>query len=468
MKINKIEQKEVFDKFFDPLNLILEYLNKFQDANSKGIDRINGHQFAKIAVHELTSASIKIKNGTYKFTPYLELLKIKGRGKSPRIVSIPTIRDRLILRKINIFLQEIFPESIPKSIASAYVRDLKSYLETLDKSDKWVLSTDIKTFYDSIKRDRLIKILKKRIISDEILELINEATSNITVPKNTSRKNYNRYKNTTGIPQGLSISNILASIYMQDIDKKLSSLNIKYYRYVDDVIIIGNKSDVENAYKKLKSKLAYKGLSIHTLKSEKCSLNPINQEFSYLGYIFKENSLTVRNSSRENFLQSISSRISDYKHNSAKRLKKYSYLNKKILKEIFIDEINDKITGAFYQGKRYGWIGYYNLITEQNILYEMDSAIKSIIKRLPDFKEEDLLKIKLLSRSFNEIKYKPQGGYIQNFDSYETNSQKIAFLTKRGRLDPNESLDAERINEIFNRYVKKEVSSMLADEGSSY
>lgn len=98
----------------------------------------------------------------------------------------------------------------------------------------------------------------------------------------------------------------------------------------------------------------------------------------------------------------------------------------------------------------------------------MDYAIKSIIKRLPDFKEEDFSKIKLLSRSFNEIKYKPEAGYIQNFDSYETDAEKITFLIKRGRLDPNEALDSERINEIFNRYVKKEVSSMLADEGSSY
>lgn len=357
MKTKEIEQKEIFDRFFDPLNLILEYLNKFKEANSKGIDRVNGHQFAKIAIHELNSASKKITNGTYKFTPYLELLKSKGRGKQPRIVSIPTIRDRLILKKTNTFLQEIFPESIPKSIASAYVRDLKSHLESLDKADKWVLSTDIKTFYDSINRGKLKNILKKKIICTEILSLIDDATSNITVPKNTTRKNYNRYKSTTGIPQGLSISNILASIYMQDIDKKISSLNVKYYRYVDDVLIIGNKSDVEDAYKKLKSKLAYKGLSIHSIKSEKCSLKPIDNEFIYLGYVFNENSITVRNSSKENFLQSISSKISNYKHNSVKKLKKYSYLNTQILKEIFIDEINDKITGAYYQGKRYGWIG---------------------------------------------------------------------------------------------------------------
>ena len=49
-----------------------------------------------------------------------------------------------------------------------------------------------------------------------------------------------------GVPQGLSISDILAAIYLQDLDKYLSNIPSSLsFRYVDDILILCDFEDAE-------------------------------------------------------------------------------------------------------------------------------------------------------------------------------------------------------------------------------
>lgn len=68
--------------------------------------------------------------------------------------------------------------------------------------------------------------------------------------------------------------------------------------------------------------------------------------------MFKENVITVRDSTVESFMKSIASRFSDYLHNKNKRLNKYTHLTSDDLKDIFLEELNDKLTGAISEKKK--------------------------------------------------------------------------------------------------------------------
>lgn len=73
--------------------------------------------------------------------------------------------------------------------------------------------------------------------------------------------------------------------------------------------------------------------------------------------MFKENVITVRDSTVESFMKSIASRFSDYLHNKNKRLNKYTHLTSDDLKDIFLEELNDKLTGAISEKKDTGgWL----------------------------------------------------------------------------------------------------------------
>ena len=84
----------IFDRLFSPEALEKVFIEKFSDSLSKGVDRLSGPGFKSGGYrNQLRIASEKCINGVYRFSPYLEVLKLKGRGKAPRVISVPTIRD---------------------------------------------------------------------------------------------------------------------------------------------------------------------------------------------------------------------------------------------------------------------------------------------------------------------------------------------------------------------------------------
>lgn len=457
----------LFKLLFSAESLEEVFREKFATTTGKGVDRLNGFQFSGRSKVELTIASEKIFSGSFRFTPYLEVLRTKSRDKKPRLIGIPTVRDRIVMHQLNKFLAIIFPERVPKNVASAYVRDLSADLKEMPKEATWVCSTDIKTFYDDIRHTRILMLLRKKISSETAIRLIGHAVITPTVPRNTRKSRHKDYAS-NGVPQGLAISNILASIYMQDVDDEMKNMEIRYYRYVDDVLMYGDEGQVREAFSSLRSRLAYRGLKLHAEGSGKTHIQPLSKPFGYLGYIFTMPTISVRDSTIENFLQAIAAKFSDYTHNKSKRLEKFKYLTEERLKNIFLLELNDRITGAISEKRRYGWIAYFSQITDLTLLHKLDNAISGMFLRLTDFGQKAPPDLKQLRRAYHEIQYRPLGGYIRNYDVIESPEQKLKFLVDRGRVAPDETLSNIQITERYDKYRKKNLATMHADEGALY
>ena len=136
-------------------------------------------------------------------------------------------------------------------IVSVYGDDCKTRLpqliinEIFSEVDHYemFIKLDIKSFYASINQDKLVRKVKHRIRKPEILHLIESAiqTESLLIPIKEIKKKEAR---TLGIPEGLPISNAIANIYLSDLDEKYrSNTNIKYWRFVDDILILLNKKD---------------------------------------------------------------------------------------------------------------------------------------------------------------------------------------------------------------------------------
>lgn len=464
----QIDDVTLFGALFAPAALEAIFKEEFASTAGKGVDRLNGFQFSLNAKSHLATASAKCLVGQYRFCPFLEVLKTKGRDKLPRLIGIPTVRDRVVLRQLNNLLATLYPERVPKNVASTYVRMISADLKGKSPTDTWICSTDIKTFYDSIQRDRLLKVLAKRIKSQSVLKLIAHALATPTVPKNTKRSKHKDYRTARGVPQGLAISNILASIYMQEVDDVMPSMGVTYYRYVDDVLMYGNHDSVQKAFRSLRARLQRRGLSLHSIGSGKSHLQQLAKPFSYLGYTFNWPLISVRDATTERLLQSIAAKFSDYKHNKAKRLERFKYLTTNRLKEIFLLELNERITGAISQKKRYGWIAYFNQISDFTLLHRIDRAIEGMFKRLPDFGGTAPAGLKKLRRAYFEMKFNPQGGYVRDYDRITTRVEMLAFLTERGRVAPAEALTDEQIKERYEKYLHHILTAMHKDEGVVY
>lgn len=462
-----LNDETLFKLLFSAESLEAVFREKFETTSGKGVDRLNGFQFSGRSKVELAVTSTKILSGHFRFTPYLEVLRPKSRDKRPRLIGIPSVRDRVVMHQLNKFLATLFPERVPKNVASTYVRDLAEDLKERPKDITWVCSTDIRTFYDDIRQTRLLSLLRKRISCDAAVQLIGHAIATPTVPKNTRRNRHKEYAS-NGVPQGLAISNILASIYMQDVDDEMKKAGVTYYRYVDDVLMYGDENPVRKAFASLRSRLAYRGLKLHAIGSAKTHIEPLSKPFGYLGYTFKMPTISVRDSTIERFLQTIAAKFSDYTHNKNKRLEKFKYLTEERLNNIFLLELNDRITGAISEKRRYGWIAYFSQITDLTLLHKLDDAIAGMFSRLPEFGCKAPADLKQLKRAYHEIKYRPLGGYIRNYDLIDTIETKLKFLAERGRVAADEALNDAQITERFDKYRKKNLATMHADEGALY
>jgi RNA-directed DNA polymerase len=415
--LNETDDVAVFAALFSPAALEAVFNEEFATTTGKGVDRLNGFQFKLSGKAEFEVASAKCLSGQYRFAPYLEVLKTKGRDKKPRVVGIPTVRDRLVLHQLNRFLAAVYPEWVPKNVASTYVRQVAADLASQVPEQTWICGTDIKTFYDSIQQERLLKTLRTRIKSENAVRLVARALVTPTVPRNTQRKKHAEFRSLTGVPQGLAISNILASIYMQEVDDRMRTLaGIRYYRYVDDVLIYGSHDAVQKAFRSLRARLVFRGLSLHPLGTGKTSIEPLTKAFGYLGYTFVWPAVTVREATIERLLHSIAAKFSDYTHNKTRRLERFKYLTPQRVADIFLMELNERITGAVSGRKRYGWIAYFNQITDLKLLHRLDHAIDGMFRRLPDFNYASPPGLRKLSRAYFEMKFSPLGGYVRNYD----------------------------------------------------
>ena len=96
--------RKQFEYFFSETYLADIYKDHIVLSSATGIDNINQKAFWPILVDQISIISRKVLSGTYQFTKYKLKLISKGKGKIPREISIPTIRDRIALRAMCDFL----------------------------------------------------------------------------------------------------------------------------------------------------------------------------------------------------------------------------------------------------------------------------------------------------------------------------------------------------------------------------
>jgi RNA-directed DNA polymerase len=448
--------------------LISTFWTKFSNSAGKGIDRVNGFQFGKNRIDDLVQASRKCLDGTFRFTPYLEVLRPKGRDSKPRLISIPTVRDRVILHQLKDLLAGAFPDCVPKSVAGSIVREIVADLPKFDLDTTYVAGCDVKKFYDTLHRDRLMRHLGDRITESRALNLIWHSICTPTVPVSTRRRDYASNTSDEGVPQGLATSNILAAIYVSEIDDAMSAFPVRYYRYVDDVLIYGAHTDVVKAQKSFIDRARRRGLSVHKVGGGKSHLTKLRDEFRYLGYVFKGRTVSVRPGSVENLLRSLAAKFSDFRHNRSRRLERYKYLTPERLNEIFLLELNERITGAIRDNRRYGWVAYFSQITDHSLLHKLDSVVRGMFGRLVEFDHIPPSNLKSFARAFFEMKFRPEGGYVRNFNLYTTVIERMRFLVERGRVGLEESLTDDQIDDRFERYLNGVLRVMQADEARIY
>ena len=451
-------------EYFAEENLSILYEKKYKDSRSKGLDKVNCLNFKK--GNELAVINRKVIDLSYEFTPYLEILKLKGRFKLPRLISVPTLRDRITLLALKEYLHNKFPESVNRKLPNHYIRDLKRFLNASNsKENIHYIKLDIKNFYDRINRTILLNILKSKNVDNTVIELIKKAISTPTIPVSTKKTNYNSFITNIGIPQGLAISNILAQIYLHEFDKDIKKRNFFYQRYVDDIIIL-NQGEISK-YRNNNIEKSLKKLDLE-LNDEKTERNSLKKEFNFLSYSIGIKSISIAENNIEKFIKRIAGKFTWFRNNlNNPDLRPNWIKTEERLVEIFIEELNDNITGIISKDKNYGWLFYFSEMSDLSLLFKLDKIIQSFFSNEKYFKTIPK-NLKKLVRAYYVISYDKNKNYISNYDNYNSIKRKRDFLTFRGKLNPDIHYKDEEIKKMFEEYQNKQLQNVEKNIGYNY
>lgn len=179
------------------------------------------------------------------------------------------------------------------------VNQVKNLLN--DKFPKYIIRTDIKSFYENIPNAKIIEQLNAdNLLSPKSKKFIKQILREYEKVANVPRGQ--------GIPRGIGISAYLSEYYMRRLDEKIINIqNVSYYaRYVDDILIIFTPKysyDTINYLNSIKEIVEIKYLltlnkrkteEINLIKGENSILvngnnKPTPHRLNYLGYSFELN-----------------------------------------------------------------------------------------------------------------------------------------------------------------------------------
>src|ERR1700726_2108133 len=183
-----------------------------ENKGAAGVDEQSIEDFEKRLKKNLYKIWNRMSSGSY-FPPPVRTVKIPKKNGGERKLGIPTVTDRIAQQVVKARLE---PEVEPLFHADSYgYRPGKSALDAVGQARKrcwrydWVLDLDIKSFFDTIDWELLLRALRRHTDCKWVLLYIERwLKAPVSMPDGTL---VNR---TQGTPQGSIVSPTLANLFL--------------------------------------------------------------------------------------------------------------------------------------------------------------------------------------------------------------------------------------------------------------
>jgi len=252
-----------------------EAYRRTRKDGAAGVDGQSAEDYAQQLESNLKSLLERAKAGTYRAPAVRRVHIPKGNGET-RPIGIPTFEDKVLQRAVTMVLEPIYEQDfLPCSYGFRRGRNQHQCIEALrDAARKmaggWVLEVDIRKFFDTIPRQRLLEILRKRVQDGVILRLVAKwlhagvQEEGLTTSPDAST------------PQGGVISPMLANIFLHEVVDTWFELDVRprmkgqahLFRYADDAVMLFQKEDdAKRVLDVLPKRFEKYGLALHPEKT---------------------------------------------------------------------------------------------------------------------------------------------------------------------------------------------------------
>src|SRR5450432_1227988 len=276
--------------------------------------------------------------------------EIPKDGGKVRVLSIPSIRDRVVQGALKLILEPIFEADFqpgsygyrPKRTAHQAVNRVA---QAIVEGKTRIIDIDLRAYFDNVQHYLLLEKVARRVQDDAVMHLL-KMTLQATGEK--------------GVPQGGVISPMLSNLYLTEVDRMLEKaivttrrgeyINVQYARFADDLVILIDAHPrhdwlVKAVNRRLREELAKLRVEINEDKSRMVDLAK-GESFTFLGFEYRR----------------IRSRNRVWRPYYAPKLKKRTALFAK-LREIFRRNVSQPVGKVIEMINPIlrGWVNYFRI-----------------------------------------------------------------------------------------------------------
>lgn len=293
----------LFDKVYGERNLRAAADKVLSKQGAAGVDRQTVQEFDEHKREEVRRLQQQLREGSFHPQPVRRTWIPKPGSSDKRPLGIPTVRDRVVQTALVHVIEPIFDHTFhERSYGFRHGRGchdaLRQVEELLASGYVYVVDADLKSYFDTIPKDRLLQIVQAKISDSRVLELIQEYLNQGVMEE------LKTWTPEAGVPQGAVLSPVLANAYLNPLDHHMADLGFQMVRYADDfVILCRTPEEATQALNHVRQWVEEAGLVLHPEKTH--IVDARVKSFAFLGYSFRGSLRFPRAKSHQKFVARI-------------------------------------------------------------------------------------------------------------------------------------------------------------------
>ena len=257
---------------------LLKSIHKRMDKNkASGVDKVTKAEYEADLDNNLKELVARMKDGKYRPNPTRRVYIPKDGSTKMRPLGISCYEDKLVENAVAQILTMVYePKFYPCSFGFRPGRNchmaVREIIEMVQyRKTNYVVEADIRSYFDTIPHDWLMKMLEHDIADRRFLEIIRRFL------KAGVMENGKYLDSESGSPQGNGASPVLANIYLHYVLDNWFDVIVQrqcrgqcyLIRYADDfVCCFQNKYEAEVFRQRLEERFAKYGLSLAEEKTK--------------------------------------------------------------------------------------------------------------------------------------------------------------------------------------------------------
>jgi RNA-directed DNA polymerase len=293
----------LIDKLYPIATLRAAFAAVKANRGAAGVDHVTIEEYANNLDANLERLSESLRADTYHPQAIRRHFIPKPGSQEMRPLGIPTTQDRVVQTALRMVLEPIYERDFAaQSYGFRPGMGCKDALRRVDELLKagyvHVVDADLKSYFDTIPKDRLLGLVAGKVADGRILKLV-EAFLGQSVLDDTRE-----WVPEQGTPQGAVISPLLSNIYLNPLDHLMAGRGFEMVRYADDfVVLCRSPQEATEALAVVRDWTEKAGLTLHSMKTR--LVDARSDGFDFLGYHFERGRRWPRKKSMERLKDAI-------------------------------------------------------------------------------------------------------------------------------------------------------------------